>query len=50
MTEAFVEGTIDMRNDKLIQAIERHNELIVHQNTIFSKMLDELTLLREALL
>lgn len=46
MCEAYVEGKIDVQNDKLVKAIEKQNVLLTHQNTILSKLVDEIILIR----
>lgn len=46
MTEAYVEGKLEVTDDKLIKAIEKQNVILTHQNTILSKLVDEIMLIR----
>ena len=42
MTEAIIEGKVDVTNKELCSLLKEHNALIRHQNTILSKILDTL--------
>ena len=38
MTECLIEGSVDVTNKELMEAIHEHNALVKHQNTILSKL------------
>lgn len=42
MTEAIIEGKVDVHNKELCELLREHNVLLKHQNTILSHMLDTL--------
>ena len=44
MSECIIDGTVEVTGLK--KALEEHNQLLKHQNTILSGILDELTLIR----
>jgi len=53
MSDCYIEGKVDVDNNKLVDAINKHNELLehqnkilIHQNGILSKLLDEIILIR----
>ena len=45
--DANIEGKVDVSNDKLVKVVKEHNELIKHQNTILSGILNEMVLKRK---
>lgn len=44
MSECFIDGNVEVNGLK--KALEEHNRLLKHQNTILSGILDELILIR----
>ena len=42
MTEAYIEGSVDIKNRELVELLKQHNKLLVHQNTILSNIHDVL--------
>ena len=44
--DADIEGKVDVSNDKLVKVLKEQNDLIRHQNTILSGILNEMVLRR----
>ena len=42
MTEAIIEGRVDVSNKELCELLREHNALLKHQNTILSHLSDVL--------
>ena len=40
MTEAFIEGSVDVTNIKLNKLLKEHNQLINEQNTILERIVE----------
>lgn len=43
MTEAIIEGTVDVKNKEICDLLRERNALLKHQNTILSLILENLT-------
>ncbi|MEE1227158.1 MAG: hypothetical protein UHM08_08675 [Bacteroidales bacterium] len=46
MSEQIIEGSVDVIFNELVDVIEQQNTLIKHQNTILSRVCDELIKIR----